>query len=156
MFMHRELAWWYWAVTATLLVSGIAGWPDAFSLATALGVVQVIHFRVREGRFTALPVQVRLAYTGILVLCAWTPLNMLYWLPAAGTLAQVFFGYCFLARCLSLLPGNRHTRLSWTLVWRTFTTPPVEGSIVQAIAATPLRERGAVRRRSQEEARDLR
>jgi hypothetical protein len=70
MFMYRDLSWWYWAVTAALLVTGIAVWPGAFVLATALSVVQAIHFRVREGRFTAFPVQVRLAYTGILVLCA--------------------------------------------------------------------------------------
>jgi hypothetical protein len=142
-FMRRDLSWWYWAATATLLVAGIAGWPNAYLLATALGVVQIIHFRVRERRFTAFPVQVRLAYTCILILGAWTPLNVLHWLLSAGTLAQVFIGYCLLARCLSLIPGNRGAPLTWTLVWRTLTAPPVKGSIIQPMSTAPPAQRSA-------------
>jgi hypothetical protein len=71
MIKHRDIAWWYWAATAAALVVGLAGWPEAFYLATALGVAQILHFWVREGRLTAFPVQVRLVFTAVLLLCAW-------------------------------------------------------------------------------------
>jgi hypothetical protein len=80
---------------------------------------------------------VRVAYTAILLLALWTPLNWLFWVPGIGTLAQVLFGYCFLARCLSLLPWNRSEPLSWSLIWRTYISPPVKGNILQGLPATP-------------------
>jgi hypothetical protein len=56
----------------------------------------------------------------MLLLALWEPLNWLFWLPAIGTPAQVLFGYCTLARCLSLMPWNRREPLSTELVRRTF------------------------------------
>ena len=102
MILYREVSWWYWAVTAVLLIVGLTGVFACFYLAAVLGVVQVVHFRLREGRFAAFPVQVRLAYTAILLVALWKP--WLFWIPAMGTPAQVLFGYCALARLLSLLP----------------------------------------------------
>jgi hypothetical protein len=133
MILYKELSWQYWAITAALLVIGLAGRFEAFYLAIWLSVVQVVHFRLREGSFAAFPVQVRLAYTTILLLALWAPMNWLFWVPAAGTLALVLFGYCPLARCLSLLPWNRREALSWRLVWRTFSAAPVRGSILQGL-----------------------
>jgi hypothetical protein len=89
--------------------------------------------RLREGGFSAFPVQVRLAYTALLLLALWEPMNWLFWLPAIGTPAQVLFGYCTLARCLSLLPWNRGEPFSWRLVWRTFSAATVKGSILQSL-----------------------
>jgi hypothetical protein len=136
MILYRELSWWYWAVTAVLLITGLAGWFEAFYLAAVLSAVQIVHFRFREGRFAAFPVQVRAAYTAILLLALWTPMNWLFWVPGIGTLAQVLFGYCLLARCLSLLFWNRRDPLSWRLVWRTYSSPPVKGNILQGLPAT--------------------
>ena len=130
--LYREISWWYWVATL-LLVVGLTGWSDSFYLAAALGAVQVIHFRLREGTMTAFPVQVRLAVTAILVLALWEPMNWLFWLPAFGLSAQVLFGYCMLARCLSLLPWNRREQLSWGLVLRTFLSPPVRGNSMQGL-----------------------
>jgi hypothetical protein len=137
MILYRELSWWYWAVTAVLLIIGLAGWFEAFYLAAGLSAIQVAHFRLREGRYAAFPVQIRMAYTTILLLSLWEPLNWLFWVPAIGTPAQVLFGYCALARCLSLLPWNRRGPLSWRLVWRTFVSPPVKGNILQGLPAIP-------------------
>jgi hypothetical protein len=137
MILYRDISWWYWAVTAVLLIVGLAGWFEAFYLAAALSVVQVVHFRLREGSFAAFPVQVRLAYAAILILALWKPMNWLFWIPAIGTPAQVLFGYCALARCLSLLPWNRREPLSWHLVWRTFVSRPVKGNILQGQPASP-------------------
>ena len=136
MILYREVSWWYWAVTAVLLIIGLAGRFEAFLLATALSAVQVAHFRLREGSFTAFPVQVRVAYTAMLLLALWGPMNLLFWVPAIGTPAQVLFGYCTLARCLTLLPWNRREPFSWRLVWRTFSAPPVKGNIRQGLPAT--------------------
>lgn len=136
MILYKETSWWYWAITAVLLIVGLGGHAEAFELAIALSVVQIIHFRLREGTFTAFPVQVRLAYTAILLLALWPPMNWLFWIPAVGTLAQVMFGYCALARCLSLFAWNRRQALSWCLVWRTFSAPTVRGNILQGLPAT--------------------
>ena len=137
MILYREIGWWYWAATATLLVAGLAGQFEAFYLAVLLSAVQVIHFRFREGTFKAFPVQVRLVYTAILLLAFWQPMNWLFWLAAVGTTVQVLFGYCLLARTLSLMPWNISQTLSWHLVWRTFASRPVKGNILQGMPASP-------------------
>jgi len=136
MILYKELSWWYWAATSLLLIVGLAAQFHAFYLAIALSVVQVIHFRVRERSFAAFPVQVRMSYAGFLLLAAWTPMHWLFWLPAIGTPAQVLFGYCALARCLSLLPWNRREPFSSNLAWRTLSTPPLKGNILQGLPAT--------------------
>jgi hypothetical protein len=136
MILYKELSWWYWAATSLLLIIGLAAQFDAFYLAIALSVVQVIHFRVRERSFAAFPVQVRMSYAGFLLLASWTPMHWLFWLPGIGTPAQVLFGYCALARCLSLLPWNRREPFSSNLVWRTLSTPPLKGNILQGLPAT--------------------
>lgn len=135
MVLYKELSWWYWLVSAALLFVGLSGRFDAFYAAIGLSAIQVVHFRIREGRLAAFPVQVRLAYTLILLVGLWAPMNWLYWLPAIGTTAFVLFGYCPLARMLSLLPWNRREPFSWGLVWRTFVSPPVRGSILQGLPA---------------------
>ena len=133
MILYKDMGWRLWAVTAVLLAVGLAGRPEAFYAAVALSAVQVVLFRMREGRFAAFPVQVRIAYTALLLLALWV--RWLFWIPAIGTTAQVLFGYCALARCLSLLPWNRREPLSWALVWRTFASPPVKGNILQGLPA---------------------
>lgn len=136
MILYREVSWWYWAVTAALLIAGLAGQFEAFRIAIVLSAVQVLHFRQREGSYTAFPVQVRLAYLAILLVASLQSMNWLFWLPAIGTVAQVLFGYCLLARCLSLLPWNRTESLASRLVWRTFASRPVKGSVLQGLPAS--------------------
>jgi len=136
MILYKELSWWYWAVTAALLIVGLAGRFEAFYLATALSALQLIHYRLREGSFAAFPVQVRAVYTCMLLLALWRPMNWLFWAPAIGTALQVLLGYCTLARCLSLLPWNRREPCSWRMVRRTFSAPPVKGNIMQGLPAT--------------------
>jgi hypothetical protein len=48
-----------------------------------------------------------------------------------GTWAQLIFGYCTMARCVSLLPWNRKEPLSASLVTRTFFSRPMPGNILQ-------------------------
>jgi hypothetical protein len=135
MILYRDFSWWYWAATDVLLFLGLAGHFDAFYLAIALSAVQIVHFRWRTGAFDAFPTQVRVAYAGLLLLALLPPLRWLYWIPAIGTAAQVLFGYCTLARLLSLMPWNRGEPLSWRLVWRTFASRPVKGNVMQGLPA---------------------
>jgi len=62
-----------------------------------------------------------------------TPLQVVYWLPMAGTWMQVLFGYCMMARRVSLLPWNRKERLSADLLMKTFISRPVRGNIMQGL-----------------------
>lgn len=119
----------YWAITDILLIAGLAGWFTGFYLAIALCIVQVVHFALLERSLTSFPVQVRVAYLGLLVIALWEPLRFIYLLQVIGTTAMVLFDYCFLARCLSLLPWNRRTPLSARLVMKTFFSKPVAGRI---------------------------
>lgn len=133
MLMYREINWWYWVATAVFLYYGLAGNPEGFWLAIGLSAFQTIHFRVRQGSFSAFPVQVRLAYTVMLIL--FLPLPVLYWIPAIGTLALVLTGYCTMARCLCLMPWNRREPLSLDLARRAFLSRPVRGSVLQGLSA---------------------
>ena len=130
---HRTLGWWYWLVTVCLLTAGLSGWTDGFRWAIALTAFQMIHFAIRERSITAFPVQVRFGYLLLLLVALPTPLQPLYWVPVIGTWAQIFFGYCTMARLVSLLPWNRKEPFSFTLVLRTFLSAPVRGNILQGL-----------------------
>jgi hypothetical protein len=128
-----DLAWWYWA-TLTLLLAAAAVWPAADRAALALAGAQTVHFYARAGRSGALPVQVRIAYLGILAAGFWSPLALLHWFQLAATLARVAFDYCVLARTLALMPWNRRAPLTFALVRRAYLTPPFDGSILAVLA----------------------
>lgn len=128
-----EIAWWYWAAAALALAAETV-WPTAAFAAVALGVVQCVHFYARDERIGALPVQVRIAFLGLLLAGLWPPLVAIHWLLLAGTLARVAFEYCPLARTLALMPWNRTQPFTLQLVRRVYLTPPVRGSILAALS----------------------
>jgi hypothetical protein len=139
----REPSWWYWLASAILLWCWVGGLAEAAWLLGGLSLVQIAHFRLREGRLGAFPVQVRIAYAGIVALAAWDPTHLIVWIPTVGTTAQVVFGYCLLARTLSLLPWNRTQPLTASLVWRTYGAAPRRGSVLQG--QPPLQPTAAAR-----------
>ncbi len=51
-------------------------------------------------------------------------MRWLYWLPTVGTFALIIFGYCLLARMLSLLPWNSKEAYTLSRLRRTFLSPP--------------------------------
>ncbi len=130
---YRELSWWYWLVTAVLLSLGLLLTPDAFLGAIAVTLWQLLHYRLREGSAGAFPVQVRFWYLILLLLALPAPMQWLYWIPTVGTWAQLIFGYCAMARLVSLFPWNRKESFSWRLVCRTFLSAPVRGNILQGL-----------------------
>jgi hypothetical protein len=132
---YQDISWWYWSVTVPLLAIGLTGYAEGFMAAAILTAVQVVHFYAREGSLMAFPVQVRMAYLGLLVLAQWPPFYWVYWLQLAGTTAMVLFSYCLLARVLSLMPWNRHEPFSLKFFVRTFFSAPVRGNILQGLPA---------------------
>lgn len=130
---YKELSWWYWLVTACLLTAGIAGYQTGYFLAINLTIVHLMHFIIRENNITTFPVQVRFWYLMLLLVSLLEPTRLLFWLPAVGTWAQLIFGYCTMARCVSLLPWNRHEEFSVSLLKRTFLSRPVRGNIMQGL-----------------------
>jgi len=135
MFMidYKELDWWYWLVIACLLTVGLAGYPFGFTLAVGVSALQLLHFIVRKRSFGAFPVQVRFWYLVLLLVCFPRPLHMVYWAPSIGTWTQLIFGYCVMARCVSLLPWNRSEAFSLHLLRRTFLSRPVRGNVMQGL-----------------------
>jgi hypothetical protein len=133
--MPRSLSWWIWAITALCLAAGLMGFSSGYYAAIAISASQTGVFHFREGSLFAFPVQIRLAYTGLLIVCQVPSLGWLYWVPAVGTFALVLFGYCLMARVLSLLPGNRTEPMSLDLIQRTFLTPPVVGNVHHGLPA---------------------
>lgn len=129
----NEIAWWYWLVTGVLLAGALAGYPLGFAPAIGLVLLQILHFRLREGSLTAFPVQVRVGYLLWMLAGLWAPLGFFHWIQLAGTSAAVLVDYCPMARMLSLLPWNRRQPFSLRLVVRTFLRPPVRGSILDAV-----------------------
>lgn len=135
MFMleYRDISWWYWLVTVGFLTAGVSGWSTGFLLAIGLTIFQLIHFTIRERSFTAFPIQVRAGYLLLLLIALPDQLQLIYWIPTIGTWAQILFGYCTMARIVSLLPWNRKEAFSFNLLKRTFFSAPVRGNILQGL-----------------------
>jgi len=133
----KQLNWWYWFVTACLLTAGLAGYQIGFALAIGLSLVQLIHFAMREQSMAAFPVQVRFGFLLLVLVALPEPMQIVYWLPAAGTWARSIFGYCAMARILSLLSWNRREPFSAGLCLRTFFSRPVRGNIMQGLPPAP-------------------
>lgn len=131
--MPRELTWWIWLATATLLALGLAGHEGWFVAAIVLSFAHTGLFAWRSRSFRDFPVQVRLTYSVCLCVYALPPLRGFNWVPMLGTYALVLFGYCLLARILSLAPWNRGQPLTFPLVARTFLTPPRVGNVRQGL-----------------------
>lgn len=138
MLAGKNISWWYWLVTAALLVLYLAGLPGALEAAAVLVAVQIVHFRLREGSFAAFPAQVRIAYFAILIVGTAPHMAALHWIQTIGVWAEVLVGYCLLARLLALLPWNRAVPLTLGVVRFVLFSQPGRGSILRALA-----ERGA-------------
>ena len=137
MFMieYKDIGWWYWLVTACFLSLGVSGDANGFIFAIGLTVFQLFHFVVLERGITAFPVQVRFWYLMLLIVALPEQLRLIYWIPTIGTWAQIVFGYCAMARLVSLFPWNRDEPFSFALVKKTFFSRPVRGSVKQGFAA---------------------
>ena len=136
MFMmeYKDIGWWYWLVTVGLLTYGVSGNSLGFLLAIGLTIFQLIHFVIKEKSISAFPVQVRFCYLMLLLVALPEPLQLIYWIPTIGTWAQIIFGYCTMARLVSLFPWNRSEPFTSALLMKTFFSRPVRGNILQGFA----------------------
>jgi hypothetical protein len=125
--MPQKATWWVWLVTATLLAVGLAGHDAGFHAAIALSVAQCGWFLQKHRAWSPYPVQIRVAYTACLIMYLLPGLRWMFWVPMLGTFALVVFGYCLMARLLSLMPWNRTVPVTAQLLARTFFTAPVLG-----------------------------
>ncbi len=123
-FNLTDWTWWIWLVTAICLGVGLMGIPAGFIAAMGLTSTQVIVFLVKDRSLRAFSVQLRIGYLALLVLCFIPAMRWLYWLPTVGTFALVIFGYCLMARFLSLLPWNSTEAYTMSRLRRTFFSPP--------------------------------
>ncbi|NCC27040.1 MAG: hypothetical protein EOM22_02520 [Gammaproteobacteria bacterium] len=129
----RDTAWWYWLASAVLLVQALSGCPLGFTPVIVLTLIQTLHVWTREGGLdprglAAFPVQVRIGYLSWLIAGLADPTGLMHGIQLAGTSAMVLFGYCPMARMVSLLPWNRRQPLSLRLVARTFLQAPTAGN----------------------------
>jgi len=127
---YRSISWWYWLVTVCFLTAGVSGWSAGFQIAIGITVLQLTHFIIRERSLVSFPIQVRLGYLFLLLISLQENLQLIYWIPTIGTWGLIFFGYCTMARLLSLLPWNRKEVFSFALLMRTIFSAPVEGNIL--------------------------
>ncbi len=135
----KTLGWWYWCIAAGLIAASLY-WPAAFPFAVAFCVFQAAHFLVREGSPRAFPVQLRVAYLGMLLLGAWPPFWLTHWVQLVGTLVFVSVNYCLLSRILVLMPWNRRAPASAGVVVRTIFSRPMPGDVLLAMAQAPRAE----------------
>ena len=134
MIEYKDIGWWYWLVTAILLTIGIFANGLGFVWAIGLTIFQLIHYIIREKNLKAFPVQVRFWYLILLIVSLPESMQWLYWVPTIGTWAQIFFGYCAMARLVSLWPWNRYEKLSLKYLAKTFLSRPVKGSVQQGFS----------------------
>jgi len=139
MFMidYKQVNWWYWLATACVLTAGVAGYKTGFALAIGISVIQLVHFLVREQSLTAFTVQVRFVVLAYMVAAFFDPTHILFWIAVAGTWARSIFGYCLMARTVSLFPWNLRTPFSASLLTRTYFSRPVRGNIMQGLPPVP-------------------
>jgi len=135
MIEYKDIGWWYWLATVILLTLGIFWNDSGYLLAIGLTGFQLLHYIIREKSVKAFPVQVRFWYLILLLVSFPEFMQWLYWAPYIGTLAQLVFGYCAMARLVSLWPWNRDEKFSVKLLRKTFLSRPVRGSIKQGFAA---------------------
>jgi hypothetical protein len=136
MFMieYKDIGWWYWLVTAIFLTVGILGNDLGFILAIGLTSFQLIHYIIKEKSIKAFPVQVRFWYLILLLVSLPDTMQWLFWIPCIGTWAQIIFGYCAMARMVSLWSWNRQEVFSLKLLNKTFLSRPVKGSVQQGFS----------------------
>lgn len=125
----KTVAWWYWLVTVAFLVVAVTGNPLGLYAAVSLCSVQVFHYGVRHRSVAAFPVQVRIAYLGLLLLSQAPGGQIILWVQLLGTTAMVTVNYCLLARVLSLMPWNRDAPLTKDVIISTLFSAPVAGSV---------------------------
>jgi hypothetical protein len=124
--MRKRLVWILWFVTWLGLNAGLFErvffeYTVVFSAAHVLLFLSLDRFRVG-----AFPVQVRIAYFVWVAVGTYVPyMVILMYITLVGLAANLFIGYCPLARMVYLLPWNKEEPISLGLIKRVFLSPPM-------------------------------
>jgi hypothetical protein len=119
-----DWTWWAWMLTSVLLVMGLSGHALAFIGAMVTTLTQGLILLARDRSLAAFSVQVRAGYLLLMLISYPPPMRWFYWVLLAGTIGLVVFGYCALARILSLLPWNNREPYTLDRLRRTFFSAP--------------------------------
>ncbi len=103
----RDVEWWLWAITLTLIVAALAGWSSGYLAVMVASAVQVVWFARATGSATSFPTQVRVAYLAVTLLALWAPARLWVLLALAlGTTMVVLLDRCAIALVLAKMPWN--------------------------------------------------
>ena len=127
----RDESWWHWTLTVPLLAATLNGSTQTISIAMVLCTVMAGYYLIRTLQVRAYPVQVRIAYLGLLAIGMLSGMQWILWIQLFGTTAMVMFGYCTLLRAMSLLPFNRKEQLTLALIRYAFLKEPCNGGLMQ-------------------------
>jgi hypothetical protein len=133
---YKDVNWWYLLICAGGMSAGLGGLESGFVAAITSAAFQSAHTLLawrREKR--AFPLQVRMSYTLLLMLAWIDPLRPLYWMPTIGTWIYLLFGYCTIARSLSLIPAISGEDFSLARVRHILFARPVPDILRSANAA---------------------
>jgi hypothetical protein len=129
--VFRDPSWWHWAATLSLLVVSLAGYSGGIAAAIILCGIMAGYFFMRLRQLRPFPVQVRIAYLGLLAVGMLPWMQWLHWVQLVGTTTMVTVGYCPLLRLLSLAPLNRTEPLTYSLMRRVLVQEPCRGGLVR-------------------------
>jgi hypothetical protein len=74
--MPRNLSWWVWAITAACMAVGLIGYSSGFYVAILISLIQTVVYDLKQTSALSFPVQIRFAYTILLILCQVPPPQM--------------------------------------------------------------------------------
>ena len=125
---RKKLVWSLWFLTWLVLLAGLFDRRMYEAVVAFSAVHAVLVLALNRFRFSAFPVQIRIAYVLWVAIGTYAPHGaVLLYIATLGLIGNLFFDYCLMARMLYLLPWNRTEKLSFELVGRTFLSPPSAG-----------------------------
>jgi hypothetical protein len=124
-----QLVWGIWFLTWMFLLAGLYDrgyYAYVVGISAAHAVLFLVLFKFRVADF---PVQLRIAYFTWVAVGTYVPyMVILMYITTIGLAANLFFGYCPLARIMYLMPWNRDEPFTGKLIMRTILAPPVKGA----------------------------
>lgn len=119
--------WWHWTITIPVVAAHLLGVPWAIAAAMFLSAAMALYYFLRLRRVRPFPVQLRLAFLGVLLIGLLPAMFWLYYVALVGMTVRVTVGYCLLSRLLGLAWFNRSEPLTFSLLRRQFLSPPSGG-----------------------------
>ena len=125
-------SWWHWATTIPMLILHLSGVPGAIEAAIAVCFSFTCGYFIRLRRWKPFPIQIRLAFFGLLLVGLLPGMIWVHWVQVIGTTAMVTAGYCLLARLLRLAPFNRTEPLTRSLIGQVLLRDPCGGGLLSS------------------------